>query len=232
MEHIPFTVTVPWRSTRTREPLFQALRKWYAENLDKDVLSFDAPKIGTDEIRNTRFFNTAAARNRCVKESPTEIVVINDADTIPNKQAILQAVEYVYETGKTCLPYTRYNHVSYPATMRYLKGVRIKPQDCRIYRPAVGGIVVTTKTMWDRHNGQDERMFGWGYQDTAWSISYQTLFGDLHRIDADIYSLSHQLAERGENILNNKGHFQNYERARGDVEQMKLLIAGNRQAIE
>lgn len=193
-----------------------------------DVFAYDAPQITDDLARHKRYFNTAAARNHCIDQSPTEIVVINDADTIPDKSALIEAIEYVSQTGQTCLPYTRYNIVDHQATINYLDGQPINPRACQVYLPAVGGILVTTKAMWDQHNGQDERMFGWGYQDTAWHIAYETLIGKMHRIDGDIYSLSHKLAERGANIINNQSQFQRYLNAKDDIKAMTDLVSGNR----
>jgi predicted glycosyltransferase involved in capsule biosynthesis len=223
-----FTVTVPWRTTPTRAPLFEALTNWYKEHMGLDIFAYDSPQVTDDLHKHQRYFNTAASRNYCVEQSPTEIVVINDADTIPNKDALIEAIEYVKRTGQTCLPYTRYNIVNYEATRKYLDGEAISPRSCTIYAPAVGGILVTTKTMWNLHNGQDERMFGWGYQDTAWHTAYETLIGEMHRIDGDIYSLTHKLAERGANIANNRSHFQRYLNAKGNIDAMASLVSGNR----
>lgn len=223
-----FTITVPYRSTPSREPLFQALSGWYKENLDVDVCAFDAPQVIDDVSKHLRFFNLAAARNLCVKESATRIVVINDADTIPDKNALLQAIQYVSSTGETCLPFSRYNIVPYLATREFLQGQPIDQRRYKVHDPAFGGIIVTTKTMWNQHNGQDERMFGWGYEDTAWQIAHETLIGKIHRMDGDVYALSHDLAERGINIQNNSTHFKKYLDAQGDVEKMTALVAGNR----
>lgn len=231
IEH-DYTVAIPYRPTPSRAPLFDALAKWYEKNMGVDVKPIDAPIINHAKYDQTRFFNTAAARNKCVRDSPTEIVVINDADTIPDLQALHEGLEYVKSTGLACIPYTRYNQVSIDDTIDYLQGEPINKNRCSIYAGAVGGIVITTKSTWDRHNGQDERMFGWGYQDTAWHLSYDTLIGTINRTDGDIYALAHDLAPREQNMENNVYHFQKYLNARNDFEMMSDLVAGNRLVID
>ena len=193
-----------------------------------DVISFDSPQIKGEIDRHKLHFNLAAARNYCVDQSPTEIVILNDADTIPDKPALIAAIEHVINTGESCLPYTRYNIVSHQATQQYIQGTPINPRSCQIYSDSVGAILVTTKKMWSRHNGQDERMFGWGYEDTAWHIAYETLIGEIHRVDGDIYALSHKVAERGINTSLNRDHCDRYLNTKGDIEAMADLVSGNR----
>lgn len=214
-----FSVMMPYRFTQSREPLQIAVTKWWQDNFGITPVQCDT----SHEI-----FNLAAIRNKCVDESDNEIVIITDADTIGQKQAITQAVDMVGATGNTCLPFTSYNVLSKQGTVNFLSGKPIELQQNTSFSTAVSGLIVTTKATWDKHNGQDERFIGWGAEDVCWSIAYETLIGSLSRVKATVWTLHHQSASKNVDIANKTQLRNEYINAKGNAELMAKLVQGNR----
>lgn len=85
-----------------------AVVDWYVQNLgDVDIRTVDS----TDEV-----FNLARCRNLGVDsiEDVGEVVVINDADTIPQLDPLLAAIAAAATSGLVHLPYTRYHWLGIP----------------------------------------------------------------------------------------------------------------------
>ena len=92
--------------------------------------------------------------------------------------------------------------------------------------------MVTTRDIWQRHGGQDERFISWGYEDTAWGVAHETLLGPLHRHRGFVYALTHVITERKEETQNiGIDLMQRYEDARHDIEAMRELVFTERGLI-
>ena len=71
------SVIVPWRPAASRVPAFEFLRGWYAEHLPE----FSVRALDTDD----EVFVLSACRNRGIGAAALdEVVVVNDADTLPD----------------------------------------------------------------------------------------------------------------------------------------------------
>jgi hypothetical protein len=219
MTRHPISVMMPYRPTPSRKPLQIAVTKWWESNFNITPIRLDSAH---------KIFNLAAVRNKCVDESPTEIVIVTDADIICEPKAIVEAVESVATTGNTCVPYNKHHVLTNKGTKNYLKGQDIGAQPHIAFESTDGGIVVTTKSMWQRHNGQDERFVGWGGEDICWALAYETLIGTLIRLDAIAWTMHHQPAPRNIDAENKNKLRTRYVEAQGDLAKMSQLIKGNR----
>jgi hypothetical protein len=210
---------MPYRATPSRGPLQVAVSRWWQSNFGITPTTLDT---------SHKIFNLAAVRNKCVDESTAEIVIVTDADIICERDAIIEAIEIVATTGNTCIPYDKHHVLTHLGTSNYLRGKDIAKQSHAKFDSTDGGIIVTTKSMWQRHNGQDERIVGWGPEDQCWSMAYETLVGDLVRLDAVCWTMHHQLAPRHIDTNNKTQLFARYQEAQGDPVKMSELIKGNR----
>ena len=95
-------------------------------------------------------------------------VVVCDADTIPEKKPLLEAVDACMD-GVLHLPYNR---------------VRLLNEDGSIRAEvthSVGGVWVMSVEAWQSVGGQDEGFTGWGYEDDSFYLITNTLLGPAVR---------------------------------------------------
>lgn len=215
------TVIVPWRESPSRVPAFEALQRWYAENLPEYQLrTIDA----TDGI-----FNLAACRNAGLSAiGLDDVVVINDADTVPEAHALREAVAAAATSGLVHLPYTEYRWLGDSGTSQAIAGRDLSECDVeQVVATACSGVYVTTPRTWHAHGGQDERFRGWGFEDAAWYIAHETLLGSAPvRHTGRVYALSHVAEIRaGAHYDANALLMERYRAASGDPTAMDQLVS-------
>ena len=214
------SVIIPWRPAPSRVPAFEAVTSWYAREFpDLEVRTVDTD----DDV-----FVLAACRNQGIAAAgPDDVVVINDADTIPEAAALREAIAAARTSGLVHLPYTAYHWLGAAGTAQYLNGS--DPQDCdfELVRGACSGVYVTTPRTWAAHGGQDERFRGWGYEDAAWNLAHQTLLGSPpQRHDGRVYALHHVAETRaGARFDANAALMERYRSAAGDPDAMRSLVS-------
>ena len=214
------SVLVPWRPQPSRLEAFEALTGWYARHLPEAVIhTFDTD----DEL-----FNLSACRNVAISsiDDENEVVVINDADTVPELAPLLAAVEDASCSGLVHLPYDRYHWLGRSGTAQFLAGT--EPADCD-YELVIGarsGVYVTTPATWWSHGGQDERFRGWGFEDAAWYVAHETLLGEApRRHHGAVYALHHETQLReGPQYDLNAALMDRYNDAASSREQMAQLV--------
>jgi hypothetical protein len=213
-------VVIPWRPAPSRLDAFERLQRWYAERLPelelRTIDSGDEP------------FNLARCRNLAVAAAePGQVVVLNDADTLPEPDALRAAIAAAASNGRVNLPYTAYHWLGAEGSVQFAAGVA--PEDCvfELVTGACSGVYVTTPETWAAHGGQDERFRGWGFEDAAWFTAHSTLFGEPPvRQPGRVYALHHIAAERaGEQYEANAALMERYRAASGDRDAMAQLVA-------
>src|SRR5690606_26747423 len=153
------TVLIPWRPQPSRVDAFDAVVAWYRENLgDVNIRTVD-----TDD----EAFNLARCRNLGIASinDPNSVAIINDADTIPERDALLDAIAQAETSGRVHLPYTQYHWLGAKGTEQLLEGHPAHRADHEVVLGACSGVYVTTPATWWSHGGQDERFRGWGFED-------------------------------------------------------------------
>lgn len=219
----PFLVVIPWRPAPTRLDAFEFVTSWYAENVPEATVR----TVDTDDD----VFVLAACRNRAIDGvEADEVVVINDADTIPEADALREAVAAARTSGLVHLPYTRYHWLGAEGTAQLRGGTR--PAECayELVNGACSGVYVATPRTWRSHGGQDERFRGWGFEDAAWYLAHETLLGaPPARHDGRVYALHHRAEVRaGERYDANAALMEQYRAAAGNPVAMAQLggVAG------
>ena len=214
------TVLVPWRPQPSRIEAFEALKAWYARHLPEAVIrTFDSD----DEL-----FNLSACRNIAIAsvDDENEVVVINDADTVPELAPLLSAIVDAATSNLVHLPYDRYHWLGAAGTAQFLGGA--EPEDCEfeLVIGARSGVYVTTPKTWWSHGGQDERFRGWGFEDAAWYVAHETLLGEApRRHPGAVYALHHETQLReGPQYDLNAGLMDRYTASAESREAMAQLV--------
>ena len=113
-------VVIPWRAQASRLAALDAVTCWYLDHLDGADLRFVDSQ---DQI-----FNLAQARNIGVAsvEDPDEVVVIGDADTLPQRDSLLAAIEGAAGSGMVHLPYDEYRWLRASGTAQFEAGTPLE----------------------------------------------------------------------------------------------------------
>ncbi|MFE1645985.1 hypothetical protein ACFM35_10435 [Microbacterium sp. P01] len=222
---MPIPVVIPWRPAPSRLDAFDRVRAWYRDELPE----FAVRTIDTDDD----VFVLARCRNLAVAsmEDPDGVIVVNDADTLPEPEALRAAVAAASVNGLVNLPYSEYRWLGAEGSAQFAAGTA--PIDCSVEQYVEGacsGVYVTTRRTWEAHAGQDERFRGWGFEDAAWYLAHQTLLGAPPRRHAGrVYALHHEGEVRaGVGYERNAALMERYRMAAGERAAMTELVAGNR----
>ncbi|QIG38746.1 hypothetical protein G5T42_03965 [Microbacterium sp. 4R-513] len=202
-------------------PAFEFVQEWYSRFLP----DFALRTIDTDDD----IFSLAACRNRGIASAdPDQVVVVADADTVPEPTALREAVSAARTSGRVHLPYTEYRWLGRTGDAQLRSGLAAEECDHELVVGACSGVYVTTPRTWARHGGQDERFRGWGFEDAAWYIAHETLLGAPPvRHEGRVYALHHQGEVRaGTQYDANAALMERYRSAGGDVLAMSQLVAG------
>lgn len=213
-------VVVPWRPQPSRLAALEAVTGWYRENLPAAEMRFvDSP----DPV-----FNLAQARNVGIAEvDPDEVVVIGDADTIPERGALLAAIAHAATSGMVHLPYDEYRWLGASGTAAFAGGTALADCEFELVRGACSGVYVTTPRTWASHGGQDERFRGWGFEDAAWYAAHETMLGWAPRREVGrVFALHHVAQPReGDQYDANAALMERYRAASGDPSAMLELVS-------
>lgn len=214
------TVIIPWRAQPSRLAALDAVVAWYqAEFPDADIRLVDSG----DEP-----FNLARCRNLGVASAgnPDEVVVIGDADTIPEGASLRAAIAAASGSDLVHLPYTEYRWLGEAGMAQFVAGTPLADCEFELVRGACSGVYVTTPRTWALHGGQDERFRGWGYEDAAWYLAHETLLGaPPQRHEGRVFALHHVAETRsGAQYDANGAHMQRYRDAAGDSGAMRTLV--------
>jgi len=214
-------VVIPWRPAPSRVDAFDRLVQWYRTVLPE----FRVETIDSDDD----VFVLARARNLAVAglAHPDEVIVINDADTLPEPHALREAVAAAPGSGRVHLPYTSYHWLGAEGSAEFAGGT--PPAHCThvVVSGACSGVYVTTRRTWEAHGGQDERFRGWGFEDAAWYLAHDTLLGaPPQRHHGRVYALHHVgEARAGAQYDRNAALMERYRAAAGDPDAMGRLVA-------
>lgn len=173
-------------------------------------------------------FSRARVRNEAVRRAGSGVVVLCDADTIPEEQPLRDAIAGASQDGRLHLPYTRYRALSPEGTLAvYARGVH--PSDAPVEdesRRPIGGVWVIDADAWWAAGGMDEAFKGWGFEDDAFHTAANVLLGQTVRHEGTITHLHHKPAAnlQSPGYRANRSRFQQYVRARRDPEQMRKLV--------
>jgi hypothetical protein len=180
-------LVIPWREQPSRIKPLEAVLFWYKTNL-ADIEIFYSDRPG-------EFWNASASRNDGVKkaqEAYCDVIIINDADTLPEIEPLLEAIEHCQKDGMIHNPYRKCKYFDIEMTEKFFAGSDIKLLKHTLYTEANGGIYVCTPETWWSVGGMDEKFIQWGGEDTALELAHTVIKGNkLIKHDGYIYCLGH-----------------------------------------
>lgn len=212
-------VVFPWRPTPDRRRPFRFVHDWYIENVRPAA-------IITADTDPDLPFSRAGSRNagmRAAERQGADVVIVNDADTVPDLAALREAVVAAHGDGGLHFGLDRMQYLDEEQTNALYAGrwpdVEGRPHDSSVY--------AVRPSDWWVAGGQDERFDGWGAEDNAWTLTAETLIGVRWHIGIAL-SLYHDGSCRdlgSERWKPNSALLQRYIAVNGDREAMQALIA-------
>ncbi len=182
-------LVIPWREQPTRIKPLEAVLHWYETNL-ADIEIFYSDRPG-------EFWNASASRNDGVKraqEAHCDVIIINDADTLPEIEPLLQAIEACQSDGMIHNPYRQCKYFDIEMSKLFYSGKDIKLLKHTLYTESNGGIYVCTPETWWSLGGMDEKFVQWGPEDTAFEMAHKIIKDRAFvKHDGYIYCLGHEL---------------------------------------
>jgi hypothetical protein len=215
-------VAVPWRAQPDRVYAHDLTVQRYREILpDAHIVDVD-----TDHTP----FCLAACRNNGVRradEHGADVVVLADADTLPEREPLLEAIEQARYSRFVHLPYTEYRSLRATGTGQHRAGKPLQECDHLTVDGACSGVYVTTPATWWSHGGQDELFRGWAPEDAAWMCAHKTLLGaEPVRHEGRVYALHHNSpVKNGPDFEAGYARIYRYHQAQGNPAAMRALIA-------
>ncbi len=183
----------------------------------------------------TQSFSRSQARNIGVIEAINEDILLLDADTIFNKQQILDGLELLNLNNESwVIPYKTYFNLNQQFTMSILNSKTsddlppIIDKDWEHKLQSWAGVCLIKKTDFIKHEGYDERFIGWGYEDNAFQCKMDCLISPHLRVTGDVYHLWHpRSSEENFNqpyINYNRTLYEKYKRAKNNRSKMLELL--------
>ena len=191
-------IVIPWRETPSRLKPFEETLSWYKKHFADALFYFpDAPG---DK------WQPSATRNLGVRQAEADscdIIVMADADTIPEIQSLTNTINSAVDTDYIHNPYTSYKIISYTETQEYFNGHKtdINNLDGNYFDHACGGVWVFKPSSWWLIGGMDEKFIGWGYEDPAYEHAHKVIHGvGFRKHPGLIVGLGHEAQDGGRRL--------------------------------
>lgn len=202
-------VVIPWREQPSRVRAFEAVTEWYKTNLPE-------AKIYTAD-RPGPVWNMSGSRNdgvRMAEADGCDVIVMSDADTIPQIEPLSQAIDAAYRDNLIHNSYSQYRMLGDQGTEQFFSGIPLQRCSSKIYETACSGIHVFTPKAWWDLGGNDEKFKEWGYEDTAFEYVHNLVHGfPIVKHKGMAFSLGHEPQRReGEHYNRNRDLYQEYQR--------------------
>lgn len=195
------SVIVPWKDTGDihRRRSWEWLRLRY-ENLLS--YSFDVELVyGSNQSEP---FSRGGSRNHLVKLSTADTLLIADADTVFNEDQIKDGVGLLEQGAPWVIPYDRGRY--YNLTRQASADVVVKDPKRTIPEPtnseewdhkldSWAGLLLMTRSAFEKVGGYDERFIGWGYEDNAFRAAMDSVVGSHQRTSHYALHLWHPAIE-------------------------------------
>ena len=182
-------VVIPWRSHPSRVPAFEKVVELYQTNFpDFEIIVSDSSQED---------FNLSEARNlgaRRAIESGADLVIFNDADFFVDPSVLKKAITYAVKNNEIAAPYTRYfQHKNAKETSVFLRKIRYDLKLGKEFSPPTlsysdtlprrlwpcSGSIVVPINIFEELGGFEEKIKGWGPEDTMLHRTYFEKYGKL-----------------------------------------------------
>lgn len=192
-------ILIPWRTDDgPRAECHRFVRAWWHEHFPEWPICY-GDSASPD-------FHRAEARNnaRAVAPDATRVLIVADADTVPNSFAIKMAVSIVRgNPQRWVLPYRIYYNLNEAATRWILDRCTpafelpdpIEGQWDHELHDSVGGCHVLSADAWDSIGGYPTSIRTWGYEDRIWEMILNVMVSGAERLEGIVQHLHHPAPE-------------------------------------
>lgn len=229
------SILIPFRDTGDRKEQLDWLQKRWA-NLFPEAEIIIESDDGKDP------FSKTIAVNKCYRRATSDILAIVDADVWLDPQLLKDAAEkirsgkasWVRPCGKVYRLNKKFtqNLISFSASAEF---PLVQEEDLERVTPTVGLVAVFSRKQFEYVGGMDERFRGWGWEDTAWNILLDGIFGKAEVWDNIVYHLWHPRMRNSEDkpiwpgqTNRNAKVGTEYKRNRSDKAKLNNLAEKNR----
>lgn len=217
-------VAMPWRPQPERMKAHDRACEFW-EGLGIPVIEADSePRLPFHRTEARNHAVAKAHRAPGINAGTNFVVIVADADTIPQEDQVRQAVLLAHDHDHVVYPFDRYVFLPQEAAedTRYYEH-----EPLWIKENLVGGIQVVRRDTYWALGGMDERFERrWGYEDNAFFAVANTL-GTVTRLPGVIYGFDHAVEDAGrEGDELNPNYWRNrlYAYAHGNPRLIRELI--------
>lgn len=219
-------IVVPWRVAEGREGSFELAWK-YNNSVFADFKIYFSDSVGEK-------FNVSEARNRgCIQaiEDGYKYLVVIDADTVFERNAIVDALKVVSEQDVISYVYTWSLELN-EWTCDALRDGRIQFSEISDFSSKTKGHVgsgwaMSAEMFW-RMNGWDENFKGWGYEDGAFQKAYELISNSsMLRAPGNCYRFWHPNRDTSSFVDNMERYKLHYGDPDVSVEDLKNVLKRN-----
>ena len=209
------TVCIPWRPTIDRIGPFTRVVNEFKSRGFEIVVADSNPNLP---------FNLSEARNKAVRKTKSDRVIVCDADTLPDFNVLNEAIEF--SGASLQLPY---NDVRFVAPqLAFEQNLKAVPF-IRIEEESVGGVCVIDRDSFEEIAGWDESFTEWGYEDNAFYYAADTIVG-VKRHVGDLINFKNKRKRDISDANNGKHLAEIYKMASGNRSLMLSLVSARRDA--
>ena len=219
-------IVIPWRSQPTRVGAFHAT----VDSISKDFPDANIYFADKDIER----FNVSASRNqgcRFAIKDDCDVLLVLDADTLVEKDAVDNSIRVAYDLGVVSLPFVTVSRLDDELSTSLLNEKisveEIKRENLGVPSSAEnGGAYILTPSTFLKLNGWDERFVGWGYEDNAFEAVHISLIGrGFHRSAGHAITLHHMDRDQVD-MENNRDRYYSY--LNKTPQEVLDMVSGNR----
>lgn len=210
-----------YRATPEREIIYEAVR-----GLVSDLYAFDEV-YECDSGQHP--YSRAASRNLVVQraiDTSADVVVICDADSVPQRDPLREAIESAHRDGRLHVPFTSVSVLS-RSLLRRKTILFERSRSIYTYGPSCGGIYIIRPSEWVFLGGMDERIVGWGYEDEILLVAASTFLMGFVPHPGNLYTFNHS---RGVDASSAPGNIElrdSYNQNSGNAEKIREIQRGS-----
>lgn len=231
---------VPFRANSKRDPRIPAW-DWIRQRWE--VLLPDAELVvGTDT--GSKPFSKSAAVNDAFSRSSGWMLVIADADSWVERDALEEGLEFAARRERLVMPWVVSHRLTKADSAEVMVAdprgplpvTREMTERCKGDGPSPASaamVVCLQRTAFQRVGGMDERFRGWGSEDVSFGLACWTLLGKNAFTLGNAYALHHPRPANANGVRvwagdegeRNLALWKRYRRAQGRPEEMLRLCA-------